>query len=515
MVVSNRGPVTFKSGPAGERCWSRGAGGLITALDAVLSSTPALWVAAAMNAEDREVSREGELVPVPTDNPLYHVSLVDIDPETYDLYYNQICNNILWFWQHYLFDAAVAPSFTPKEKHAWRAGYERVNEIFARKILEVIADEPEPVIMIQDYHLYLVGEILRLARPDARLLHFVHIPWPSPDYFRLLPSDFRGKILRSMLACDVVGFHSRRYSQNFAQCCHEFLGHPIDLSVPEVSLGSRTVQINAYPISLSVEGLLKTTEHEDFKAWREKIRAARGDCRLIVRVDRAELSKNIVRGFDAFELLLETHSELRGHVKFLAYAYPTRQSLPVYQKYQAEIESRAARINEKFSQDGWQPVELTMADNYPRALAALTEYDVLLTNPVFDGMNLVAKEAAVLNERDGVIVLSENAGAYEEMRDGVLGVNPFDIEETMSQMYAALTMTPLERAMRAQRVKEIVVRNDSVKWLSHQVRDLLNVKRAGGGRSTSSGTARPRKRSRRNSPLRAQDLPETPSPSPR
>ena len=235
----------------------------------------------------------------------------------------------------------------------------------------------------------------------------------------------------------------------------------------------REVAVRAYPISIDSRELIAHKNRQPVSKWRAKIEEQRGRCQLIVRVDRAELSKNLVRGFAAYRLLLQEHPEHKRRVKFLAFAYPTRQGIPEYGEYRAEIEAAVAAINEEFGSADWRPIELEIEDNFDRSVAAMTTYDVLLTNPIFDGMNLVAKEAAVLNERDGVIILSENAGAYEELRDGVLGTNPFDIEETMERLHQALVMTPLERKARAARVKEIVLRNDALKWLKHQVADLL------------------------------------------
>lgn len=475
VLVSNRGPVTFHRDDQGCRQWRRGAGGLITALDAALASTRALWVAAAMSDEDRLVAREARPFSLPEENPRYQVSLVDIDRQTYDLYYNEINNKIFWFLQHYLFDTVNNPSIGPAQKQAWKSGYIAANTLFAEKIAQVIEDEPEPIIMIQDYHLYLVGGLLRQMRADAHLLHFIHVPWPAPDYFRLIPADWRRAILESLLSCDVIGFHSQRYANNFMGCCHEFLGHNIDLRRHQVSVGSRRVKVKAYPISICADELIALSATPQVQEWSGKIEALRGDCQLIVRIDRAELSKNLVRGFEAYALLLEAHPELLGQVKFLAYAYPTRQAVTEYREYQRRIEEQVAEINGRFGTKDWVPIELSIDDNYHRSVAAMMHYDVLLTNPVFDGMNLVAKEAAVLNKRDGVIVLSENAGAYEELRDGVLGTNPFDIDETMERLYEGLMMTPLERNARAARLKDIVVRNDSLKWLRHQVSDVLKV----------------------------------------
>ncbi len=478
VLVSNRGPVRFERDSEGRRRWKRGAGGLITALHSVLTTTKALWVAAAMTDEDRQVAREGELIGLPEDDPLYWVHLVDIPEKTYDLYYNRVSNEILWFLHHYLFDPLNEPAFDQRLKSAWSDGYLAANRQFAEKVAAITRGDPSPIVLIQDYHLYMVAGYLRQLKPDALLFHFVHVPWCSPDYYKFLPAEFRQKILESLLANDIVGLHSWRYVRNFMHCCQDFLGCRIDLRHHKVFIGDRVVYVRAYPISISVEELVSLSGRPEVAEAAAGFSKLKESYQLIVRIDRAELSKNLIRGFEAFALLLRDHPELLGKVKFLAYAYPTRESLGQYKAYRAQIEAVVAKINAEFGRDEWQPIELGIEDNYWRSLAAMGSFDVLLTNPIFDGMNLVAKEAAVLNRHDGVVVLSENAGAYEELRDGVLGVNPFDIEETAARLYQALTMTPLERGLRANRLREIVGRNDVLKWLLHQLKDIEKASKA-------------------------------------
>ncbi len=473
VLVSNRGPIEFDLDDSGRRISRRGAGGLITALDSALESADALWVAAAMTDEDRVVAREGQLIAVPEDSPRYHVSLVDIDPPTYDQYYNEISNKVLWFLQHYLFDTVYSPSFGPDDYASWNNGYVEANRLFAQTICgSALKGVDRPVVMIQDYHLYLTGGFIRQARPDAIIFHFIHIPWPSADYLRLLPVNMRKQILASLTSCDLIGFHSWRYARNFMQCCADFLGCRIDQDRHIVEIGDRQIKVKAYPISVSPRGLESIAGQVEVKKEIEKIATMRRGRRLIVRIDRAELSKNLIRGFAAYEQLLREHPELHEEVVFLAHAYPTRQRLTEYREYQEAVERKAADINEVFGTPDWKPIEMHIEDNFPRSVAAMTQFDVLLTNPVFDGMNLVAKEAAVLNKTDGVIVLSENAGAFEELRDGVLGINPFDIADTSKKLYQALTMKPIEKSSRAARLREIVLRNDSTKWLAHQLEDI-------------------------------------------
>ncbi len=472
MLASNRGPIQFERDKHGKTEWRRGAGGLISALDSVLKATKAVWVAAAMTDEDRRVAKNHKLLGLPEDNPFCWIYLIDIPQSAYDAYYNDISNSILWFIQHLLFDTANEPTFDPELRNAWLKGYVAVNKRFAETILKLTEDEDEPVVMIQDYHLYLVGGLLRQAKPNAILFHFVHIPWCSPDYFRILPGEMRQSILESLLSNDIVGFHSRRYVRNFMLCCQDFLGCRVDLRTNKVFIGDRTVLVKAYPISISVQEIETIAKSPEVAAELTGLDKLKEEYQLIVRIDRAELSKNLIRGFEAFALLLDVHPELKGKVKFLAYAYPSRENLDKYRDYQQAIKDKVKNINSTYGTKTWQPIDLHLDDNFNRSVAVMSNFDVLLTNPVFDGMNLVAKEASVLNKRDGVIVLSENAGAYEELRDGVLGINPFDIEDTMKKLYQALIMTPLERGLRADRLKEIVKRNDVLKWLRHQLRDV-------------------------------------------
>lgn len=477
ILVSNRGPVQFEKQLNGELTIKRGAGGLITALDSVLKTTKALWIAAAITEGDKIRSRGDEMIPIPAKDPEYFINLIEMDPLMFDRYYNEISNKLLWFLQHYLFNTVYDPVFDENVKSAWHEGYVPANRLFAERIAALTRDVDDPIVMIQDYHLYLVAGELRRLKPRATLFHFLHVPWCCPDYMRMLPVEIRAPILQSLLENDIVGFHSWRYARNFINCCQEFLGHKIDRRHHRVFVGDRIVKAKAYPISISVPELTEFAASDAVKAAEAPLRKLRAHYKLIVRVDRGELSKNLVRGFDAFALMLRRRPELRKKVKFLAFAYPTREKVEEYRQYDQVFRERVKAINAEFGEDGWQPIDLEVSDNYARSIASLKLYDVLLTNPIYDGMNLVAKEGAVVNEDDGVIVLSENAGAFEEMRDGVLGVNPFDIEDTATKLEKALTMSPIERAARSVRLREIVVHNDILKWLLHQLKDIKAVKR--------------------------------------
>jgi len=470
VLVSNRGPVKFALNEKQQLVVQRGAGGLVTALNSILKATGATWVAAAMTETDRLLAKKQQLIGLPEEDPVFWLKFVDIEPKKFSLYYDHISNGLFWFLHHYLFPTLTKPTFNEEQEKAWQA-YDYVNQQFAQEVAKLTSTEKTPLIMIHDYHFYLLPGYLRSLKPEAVIFQFLHTPWCAPDYLRLLPRHIRQAILRSLLANDLIGMHSWRYVRNFLNCVQEFLNYQIDLE-HNLVLNARQSKVKAYPISISISDLMFYSQAEEVLAYKKQLQEEKGDLKLIVRIDRAELSKNLIRGFEAYKLLLLQHPELKNKVKMLALTHPTRDNLKEYQEYLKEVKEQVKKINQQFGNISWQPVKLIIKDDYWLSLAAMQLYDVLLINPLFDGMNLVAKEAAALNKTDGVMVLSENAGAYEEIRDAVLGINPFDLNETAAKLYQALTMPPLERKVRAERLKEIVAKNDVLKWLYYQISDL-------------------------------------------
>ncbi|HZO97429.1 MAG TPA: trehalose-6-phosphate synthase [Gaiellaceae bacterium] len=460
IVVSNRGPVSFGLDDRGRRVARRGGGGLATALRGLAARHDVTWVASAMSDEDRAVAAEhaGEAIEQEAaGGPPFRLRLVACDAEAYDRYYNVVSNGTLWFLQHYLWGLAVEPDVGAAFRAAWTEGYERVNRVFADAVVDELDREPGAAVCFHDYHLYLAPAYVRDVRPSARLTHFVHVPWAQPDYWHVLPADVRRALHHGLCANDVVGFHTERWRRNFELCC-EWLGAP----------GTRTV-VN--PIGVDAHELDALADDPLVLEEERRIASARPEL-LVVRVDRTELSKNIVRGFRAFALLLERHPELAGRVGMLALLDPSRQDLPVYGEYLRAAEEEARAVNERFGAGAWRPVDLQVADNFPQAIAAYKQFDVLLVNPIFDGMNLVAKEAPLVNRRDGVVVLSENAGAHEELGEWTLGVNPFDVEEQAAALYDGLTMPAPERRRRAVAIRAHVRRRDIAAWTDGQLAEL-------------------------------------------
>jgi trehalose 6-phosphate synthase len=478
VIVSNRGPAQFERNEEGERVVTRGGGGLVTALSGLVSHRRALWIASAMTDEDVAVGEEqGGPVEISIGGIDYEVLLVESDPDAYDAFYNVIANPLLWFIQHYLWDLSNAPDIRREEMSAWRDGYRVVNDDLADAVLRQIEGDTHPLVMLHDYHLYTAPAAIREARPDAFLHHFVHIPWSQPDSWRILPGEWREEIYRGLLANDIIGFHTSASCRNFLACCAELLELEVDYDECTVIHEGRETWVRAYPLAIDAVRLRDAAASDAVADYEREVLARRRD-HLILRVDRADLSKNVLRGFTAFDVFLEQHPEFRESVTFVAHLQPSRQDVPQYQEYLERIEALVAVINHRHGTTDWMPIDLRIYDNFYEAVARYKHYDLLVVNPIFDGMNLVAKEAPAVNTRDGVVLLSENTGAHEELGDCTLSVNPFDIQEQADAMYRALTMDIEERRLRAERLRVIVDARDPGDWVDEQLADI-RAKRAG------------------------------------
>jgi trehalose 6-phosphate synthase len=465
VVASNRGPVSFDRDANGKLVPSRGIGGLVTALSGVLFRD-ATWVAAAITDGDHEIAKRGRAAAAGAGQ---RVRFVQIDPEVYDGYYNEISNQILWFAYHYLFDVPRTPRFGDSTVRAW-ARFVEVNQAFA----DVLAREAErhPVYLIQDYHLSLVPAMLRERVPDARIIHFSHTPFSGPSYLRILPSHMREAIVRGLCGADVVGFQSPVWAENFALNVRSTPGVRIDLRTLRARSDARSIPIRSFPVAVPGHVIRETAARPDVVAAAEEIEAWRGDAKLLLRVDRLEPSKNILRGFLAYELFLKQHPEWIGRVKFLALQSPSREEMAEYKRYGDEALAEADRINQEFGTRDWQPIDVRVQEDFRFAVAAYTRYDVLLVNPVYDGMNLVCMEGPLVNERHGVLALSTNAGAYSRVGRHALGLNPFDLQETADAIREALEMPAEERTRRARGLTRSVLAHSPESWLLSQLDEL-------------------------------------------
>ena len=470
VLVSNRGPVTYRPGGTVER----GSGGLVTALTGLASHREVVWIASAMSDEDVAKVEEAGGRPFDVEAPdggTYQVRLVASEQEAYDRFYNVFANPMLWFIQHYLWDLSNAPDIRRNEVEAFEYGYNIVNEDLAEAVVEEIDGVDEPMVMVHDYHLYTLPALVRKARPDAFLHHFVHIPWTQPDAWRVLPRGIRNEIFSGILANDIVGFHTRSYRHNFLQCCRDLMDLEVDFTRGIVRCEDREVWVRAYPLPIDAAATRRVAASDRTKEFEAELLRRRRE-HLILRVDRADLSKNVLRGFSAFDLFLEQHPEFIEKVTFIAQLMPSRTDVPEYAEYLERIEALVAVVNHRHGTTDWMPIQLKLRNDLEEAMASYKHYDVLLVNAMFDGMNLVAKEGPLVNERDGVSVLSENTGAHEELGEFALSVNPFDIQEMADSIHAALTMAPEERARRMRGLNEIVTQRDPGDWIDDQLADI-------------------------------------------
>ena len=473
IVVSNRGPVSYRR-ENGERVLGRGGGGLVTALRSLVVDHDVTWIASAMTGEDRIVAEEagGDAIDERSrEGAPYRLRLVAHDQSAYDWFYNVVSNPMLWFLQHYLWNLVYEPSLDRGLHHAWDDGYVPVNEAFADAVVAEVDAEPDSAVFFHDYHLYLAPRMVRERRPETPLVHFVHIPWPQPDYWRVLPPPMRRAIHEGLLACDLVGFHTTRWRRNFLRSAVDMLGADCDFEDGTVDCDGRRTRVASRPLSVDAAEFDELAASEGVLALERELTAWRPEF-LVLRVDRTDPSKNVVRGFRAFELLLDAHPELHGRVGMLALLDPSRQDIPEYAEYLGAIQRAARRVNDRFQQDRWTPIDLRIEDNFLETVAAYKQFDVLLVNAIFDGLNLVAKEAPLVNERDGVLILSENAGSHEELGEWALTVNPFDVDGQAEAIYDALTMPQDERQARLDAIRGHVRGHDVADWLGSQLADL-------------------------------------------
>jgi trehalose 6-phosphate synthase len=443
VIASNRGPGGFRRDDNGDLVVSRGAGGLVSAMRG-LAGDGALWVCSALGEVDREVARgaPGGRLDRAGYAELGAVVMLPIDAATFEGAYTSIANTTLWFLHHEMVDRDRPITDDAEFRRDW-ASYVDYNASFRDAI--VAAASPSARILVQDYHLALLPAMLRERRPDLHIGHFTHTPWASPSVLGLLPADIAAAILTGMLGADSVGFHSRRWAREFIDCCVSLVG-AADLDTA-VRYDGRTTGVRVHPLGVDATPLLERAAEPDVAERRADLADLLHGRRAIVRVDRTEPSKNIVRGIAAVRELLLRHPEHREQVVHVALAYPSRQDVAAYRRYTDEVRALAAEVNAELGTPGWSPINLSILDDYALSLATLQIGDVQLINPVRDGMNLVAKEAALLTD-DAVLVLSDQAGAADEMRGWALLVDPFDVGATAEALHRALVMPVAERRER-------------------------------------------------------------------
>ena len=472
IIAANRGPVMFQTAEDGSRTFTRGSGGLVTALVGLAQQIEATWIGCARTDADTEWKRGNIALWKSKDTMRVH--FLSPDPDAYERYYNVIANPLLWFLQHSMWDVPRKPIIDRSTWAAWNEGYVTINQLFAKAIIEQTKESTKrPLVMLQDYHLYLTPRMVRSQlRPSERptLSHFIHIPWPGPDYWSILPPKMRTDILEGLLGADLLGFQTHDDVLNFIRTCQQYLKRVgVRYKIQRVWYRNHATHIRAFPISIDVQALRRLARSAEVAQLRAEIEEMIGDRQLVLRIERIEPSKNIVRGFKAFEEMLTLYPQHREQVMFVAILVPSRMDLGEYRDYLDEVMAAAGQINASFATGSWEPVRILVGEKYERAVAALQSYDVLLVNSIADGMNLVAKEGPIVNKRHGQLVLSERTGAREQLESPALVISPCDISATADALHEALTMPKNQRRQRAQELRTLVEKEDVFWWLCRQL----------------------------------------------
>jgi len=466
LVASNRGPLAFTLGPDGKPVARHApGGGLVTGLARVSDLPGSVWVCAALSDADRAAA--GPAGGVFTTAGGGRVRMLTMDPDVFEAAYNRVANATLWYLHHEMFATPTEPVFDQAFDRDWR-DFVTYNEAFAHALAGEAPSGGR--VLVQDYHLSLVPRMVRELRPDLRVGFFAHTPWAGPETFALLPDRYAAPLVAGVLGADAVGFLTHRWAQSFLASVAAR-----GLAVSDratVAHEGHTTAVAVHPLGVDPAELATLAAGPQVAARAVELREATAGRRLVVRVDRTEPSKNIVRGLLAFRELLVRWPHWRGRVVHVVHTYPSRHALAAYREYTAAVHTTADAINDELGDPGWQPVLLTVADDLSRSLAAYSLADVVLVNPLRDGMNLVAKEAMVVAGGAAALVLSTEAGAAEELGDLAFLVPPCDVSATAEALLAALETDP---ATRMHRRAELAARATALPpqaWVSAQLADL-------------------------------------------
>jgi trehalose 6-phosphate synthase len=475
LLASNRGPISFTLAEDGQLSARRGGGGMVSGLLTVAGQADLLWVCAALGDADRSAARAAPGGRLDLDGQAGSagsaVQMLDIPPQTFDRAYNAVANSTLWFIHHMLYDLPNQPRFGTEFWRDWES-FRDYNRAFADALGAAADGDGRARALVQDYHLCLVPRMLADQRPDIPVAHFSHTPWAPPEYYRILPEAVGREVLEGILGADHAGFLCQRWADAFADCCQAILGAEVDRARQRITYRGHVTTVGVHALGVDAGELRSRAAEPDVEARMADLAELAGGRRLIVRIDRTELSKNIVGGLAAYRELLISRPEWRGRVMHLAFAYPSRTDLPEYRAYTAAVQRLAAQIGEEFATSDWTPLVVQQDDDYARSLAAYRVADVLLVNPIRDGMNLVAKEGPIASDRGCALILSWEAGAAAELSESALMVNPFDVSGTAAALHEALSMPDEERARRSARLATAGAAVPPTKWFADQLAAL-------------------------------------------
>jgi len=453
-----------------------GAGGMIPTLLPIMEKAKGIWIASAMNDADAEMAEKYQQskIPVPEDNPKFYVSLIIHDSNEYHEFYNVMNNPLIWFIHHYMWNLYNTPKIDENIHNAWKS-YENINQKFAEKIIhEVNSCEKKPLILLQDFQLEICPGYIREQFKDIFLSHFIHIPWPQPDYFQIFPDYIRKSMIEGLLSNNIIGFHIKKYIKNFLMTCESYADH-IDWENDIVYYNGRKTYVKKYPISVDDKKLIESSKSEKVLKYEEYVKKIKGSNFLFYRTERTDPSKNIIRGFNAYDIFLEKYPEFQEKVTFFITGVTTRQDVKEYRDYKVEVNEIIDDINNKYSKNGWKPIVPHFDADYSLVIAAFKNYDCLLVNSIYDGMNIVPKEGSIVNENNGILILSETTGAYDELKDYSININAFDIKDTVDALYQAVMMSHEERGERLAGLKKIISSYNVYSWMGEQFQDIQKL----------------------------------------
>ncbi|HET9961485.1 MAG TPA: trehalose-6-phosphate synthase [Nitrospiraceae bacterium] len=473
ILVSNREPYEHRH-LKNRLIWEKTSGGLTSALDPVMRRRGGTWIAWGSGKADRDVVDQNMVVEVPPDAPTYRLRRVWLDATEVKGGYLGYSNQVLWPLCHITLDRVLY------RKSFWHA-YQSMNARFAEAVLDEIRHKPA-LVWIHDFHLALLPGLIRSSLPNQQIACFWHTPWPGPDVFRILPE--RRDLIESLLANDVLMFQTPSFLHAFLECVREFLSADADTDTHTVEFKGHRTRLVARPISVSYQTLSERARSASVERAMDvlrKLHVCQPEMRIGLGVDRLDYTKGLLKRFWAIDAFFEQYPQYRGKFTFIQIAVPTRGDVEAYRDYRELIRAAVEEINKRYGyvtatgdlqETRWQPIELREGRIGPDTLAAYYRMaELALVSSVYDGMNLVAKEyVACQVEEKGVLLVSQMAGAAEEMTDALV-INPYDPEGVAEMMRRALEMPVEERSSRMRRMRAHLATHDIRAWADACLRD--------------------------------------------
>lgn len=467
FVVSNREPYEHYNSK-GKINYRVPAGGVVTAIEPVMKACNGTWIAWGSGDADKEVVDKDNKIKVPPNEPHYTLKRVWLTEEEVNGYYNGFSNEAIY---PLCLLAHTRPLF---RKEDWQE-YKKVNGIFAKNVLEEIKNVQNPIVLIQDYHLALLPQMIKASRPDAQVGIFWHIPWPSPEAFSVCP--WRKEILQGILGADIIGFHIQQFCNNFIDTVSKELESLSDLEQFSVTHQEHTSYIKPFPISIDFTGGTEIGDENDTSIGKKFVDDLGIRAKYLgLGVDRLDYAKGLLERFKAIEFFLDAYPTYKDKFTFLQIASPSRQDVPKYKQFSEDVTREVERINDKFRTKNWEPIVLLKQYYSHEELLPLFKLaDVCMITSLHDGMNLVAKEyIAARNKETGVLILSKFTGAVRDLKGAII-VNPYSAEETSEAIHVALNMPQSEQKKRMKKMRDSVKNYNIYRWSAEFIKAVTSL----------------------------------------